>query len=370
MSKLENDINDYVNRIYPEDIIEQSILKDMIFSFVNYGGSKRKRALFEIVKKTDWLDNEKAYNTIKRNVKNLINSEIYHFLRFRISIDSSNNKFLSQLSTNGIIQKQDIIELSDLAHIPVSETIVFIDDVIGTGETIKTCINNYNIRNKCIVIFHSAGQKAINNLQKMDNLILMMNNTVLLETYLTKIDDEYQINLLEDICKRCKKSKYQFGFNESGLMATYEGLCPNNTVSLLWFPDFNKPYEGLIPIFSRKHQMEALHRLRYSIFMDLDVLRSTYLSCSKFINSPNINFIELKVLLALRLHTFDATRIINLTGIDTEDGLISLLQSLKSRELLFVSNNEVDFTDEVYNYIHEIVKDYVRRKSTLQSSML
>lgn len=139
-------------------------------------------------------------------------------------------------------------------------SIVFVDDIIGSGETIIKEMNNLNkdigsvLKEKNIKVYITAivgFEKGVENIKKSlkdidfnfevycpdgiaENETCNADNSIL---YSDSIEKERTIEVIKKYHQRlCLNSEYftPFGYKNEGLLVAFYEACPNNTLPLIW----------------------------------------------------------------------------------------------------------------------------------------
>lgn len=141
--------------------------------------------------------------------------------------------------------------INDIKYAEDYKTLIFIDDISGTGGTVRKFIKFHyeSMKNKKVIfLFLTVTQQAIN---EFINLKREYNEAEIEFLYCLELEkisainilstDEY--NLLFSIEERLwgKKNKNILGFKQSELLALYSHNIPNNTVSSFWYYSEEKP---------------------------------------------------------------------------------------------------------------------------------
>ena len=171
-----------------------------------------------------------------------------------------------KLGGNNLIiydKKRKTLEYKNIVE---NSTILIIDDYSGSGESIiniaKAIENKYS-NNKVLILCYVWQKKAIKIIKRMKKFFdkklnndyeIIEEGIVLADSYKEKFDkDNDTMNYIKDICECCKQTNVKYGYRRTGAMLTFNGISPNNNISMLWnnnieynnsrwFPDFNREY--------------------------------------------------------------------------------------------------------------------------------
>lgn len=368
MSLLKKDIVNFVDSSRLFDEYLHHFVTDAIYAFVcNVNGSNR-RALFEVIEKTDWIDNTCVYKNLKRQISSLKIGPDYYFLDLKSELSSSSTAYVSKFAQEGFFDKEKIISIDKnekpTKKPPDDAVLVVIEDFIGTADFVLSKLQlfpNYKVIILCFAMAKS-GNTAL--LQK-PNITVMRSGLLFLETFEEKGLSKHAINLLNKVCNSCAQEDFKFGWKNSKLLVTYEGVCPNNTISMLWHHSFKGKYVNWIPIFSREHNIIANARLRQLFVHDKIILAlARQSSLRKFSDT------EILTLVCIRLFVDESNEIMNLIGINSIEHLASVLKELLRKKALVKNNvGEVFLSREYINQISNIIKKTLKDFLELRKSV-
>ncbi len=343
-----------------EDDFERKIYSDMIYSFVSNGTGKTRRELFELVKKVDWLKNNDSYNVIKKEVTDLdIFNVKYKFLMFKENIDASSNKFLTMLSSEGIIHKDHIVKAYNrqvfLQNYELGETLVIIDDFIGTGNTVIDAMGYFDLSQRFVIICHSITKEAITILNMCSNVDLKITSSIVLDDYKTKVTNSHQLNLIEKIGKAAINQNYRYGYGDCGLMITYEGVTPNNTLPMFWYSKYNPPYDNWLTIFNREINFVTKYKLYENIFRNEKSLKGQYYKLKGF----DLSYQEYLILIALRLKISKLDELQGILHFDTKHEMNRWLIKLYNKSYLIINGEDIEIIEPINNVMTSIINELV-----------
>ncbi|MFA7627336.1 MAG: phosphoribosyltransferase [Candidatus Kapaibacterium sp.] len=337
------------------DEIELIELSNIYWSFICNASGKSRRSLFNIVQKVDLYSNHQSYLSVLRQVKSLLSNQNYLFLRFKQNPDSSSNKLISQLCSNGVIGKKKVIDPEQLCNYDKNHTIVLIDDIIATGETmmrvISSNLSNYNV----VVICHTITMSAIHHLETNSNVVIMKSKSIILNSYKDKNLDHYDLGIVNNICESCSSEMYKFGRGNLGLMVSYEGVTPNNSISMLWYSDFLYPNESWIPLFDRDVHFSSMDEIHVHIFTE---------NLSEIIDYHRryVKYIDLRVFLlalALRLRIYDLDKTSKIIGYETDGEIFEDINILIAKRLIEKNEQDIVLQGKLLIDTGKIVKNIV-----------
>lgn len=200
------------------------------------------------------------YNRIKYEFKLPKQTTIYSRIEDDAKINSSNNlleefKIINDISNN---YSYDIskLELSDFDRI---EYIVFIDDIVGSGKTIKDFIelNKEKLKKTISIIFciecMEHGKNNIEEYVKAEGIdCIILPHELTKRAFDNNSDFEDNNKARESIYKFEKKisngdKRFILGFKKSEALVSFYRNTPNNTISAYW-----NPYTNWNPLFPRE----------------------------------------------------------------------------------------------------------------------
>ncbi|MCT4612229.1 MAG: hypothetical protein N4A47_02515 [Clostridia bacterium] len=242
--------------------------------------------LLELVNKYNYYSKQKIVNIMSDFYQKIVYElrlEKSHTIYSRIEDDSkidSSNSFLEEFKyvndiTNYYSHSIEKLSIDDIKKI---KNIVFLDDIIGTGETVKSffeknidklkevkcyifCIelleeskllleSFFKKKNiECVIIYHNLHKKAFSE------RYIFHENWDENEKKLQKFERELW----------GKQSEFILGYRNCQAMISFFRNTPNNTISSFWFE--NKNWKGLFPREKEKPQfmISKKSNFRYNI---------------------------------------------------------------------------------------------------------
>lgn len=355
ISNLKREIKQYVRHFRFRDELQERIYENSIYSFVKNKSGKSRRELFEIVKKIDWFFNNESYDTVKREIIKLPKNEKYKYLKFKHEIDSSSNKFLSLLTAEGYINRKSIINITVRASskpIKLNEKLIIIDDFIGTGNTVSRAMNYFSEGQKYILIAHSVTSQAIERFHKNKDIDFKLDNIIIVSGFKEKIIKTHQLNIINEMARAIEKEEFKYGYGNLGLLMAYEGIAPNNALPMLWFSNFNPPYQNWIPLFNRSINNQIIAKIKEGIFEDKKLLKEELETLSAF----NISYREFLFLLSIRLNLNSLKELVKFLKFDTKKEIQTIVKGLKEKQYLIVSDLDFDISHILNEQISKIIK--------------
>ncbi|MDC0706237.1 phosphoribosyltransferase [Priestia sp. AB] len=199
-------------------------------------------------------------------------------------LDTSNRYYRKTLShynekqKNGVNQQEREIKkvYSKLRYI---DTVVFIDDFSGTGDTIRKFLRiaAEMVKDKQVIVFviHITERaiKIINDSfeefgYKNANLIFEHKSKSFFENYTELKDVRDKLLKFE---QEVLESNHPLGFKETEALVTFYRNCPNNTISSYWWNE-NDEWEALfqrknkiLDFFGEKKLKELYEAIRYNL---------------------------------------------------------------------------------------------------------
>ncbi|MDD4154546.1 MAG: hypothetical protein PHT30_03950 [Bacilli bacterium] len=329
----------------------------MIYRFINNGSGKRKRALFEIAKKVKWFRNQDAFESIRANFFYLHEKcQNFKVFIFKKEYDASSMSYVSKLTSEGFLSKSQVIDDTNL--ISAADTILIIDDFVGTGNAIiKGALNKINPLCNVFIICHCVNRNTMVKLEKEFSNVLFIKKEIYFSLeYNRIIRDTYQINLIKAVCSACKDRRFAYGYGNLGLMITYEGVCPNNDISMLWYrEDYKNPFNGWVPLLDRDINVYMVDIIAKGI-KNKDV----FLLYNSLKLAEQIDYKEFLVLIALRLNSISLKNIASFAGIDTIYEVRNIIKILISRgTIVFDETKNYDFDDKINKIISSVINKLI-----------
>ncbi|MTI71458.1 MAG: hypothetical protein FH751_14525 [Firmicutes bacterium] len=244
------------------------------------------RIFLELVKSYNYYSRESVdkllkefYNKIISELKLKKQYTIYSRIEDDSKIDSSNN-FLSEFKiindiSNHFSHDIEKLSINDFDEI---ENIIFLDDIIGTGKTVKKFFekNLEKVRQvKCYIFcieILGEGKEFLEDYFEKNEIeckIIYHNlhHKVFKKDHIFSDNHKKKEELLRELEKEIwgKKSNFILGYNNSQAIVTFFRNTPNNTLSSFWYNREN--WQGLFP---RNDELPAFKKrkrnnVRYNI---------------------------------------------------------------------------------------------------------
>lgn len=224
-----------------------------------------KDILLELLKHYNYYSRENV-NTILREFYDIIINEfkipksraIYSRIETDSKINSSNNLLEEYKTINNIGSSlsRDIEKL-DIEEINVIDCIIFIDDIIGSGDTITKFLEKHKekLKNVICLIFciecMEEGRIKVEQFfqtENIDGYLISKNEAkkAFENNYIFEDGKSKRIILHDFEYKLSNGGKYVLGYGNSEALVSFYRNTPNNTISSYW----NK-YRNWNPLFMR-----------------------------------------------------------------------------------------------------------------------
>lgn len=336
---------------------KKEILVNKIMKYLsNARDEKEQYYILDLVRKVSWYSNAIIYKFINEQLL-LFNISSSAFIKFKSndSYSSSSNSIYLNLCSTGEILANQIVDIDKITNGLKTDTIIIIDDFIGSGGTIKKVLDkleslqivNSNI-NIITYICHKVGRELIENYKSGNNNKINFNYCIEDDSFFNKNYDKELSNYVLKICDSCIDANYKFGFKECGTLIGINGVSPNNNLSLLW----NNNIANWNPLLDRdinilvltKRKQEYLKQNRIGIF-------SFYKSSEKL--NKIITFFEFEMLvLVYNCYGIDI-KSLNKFGIcDSINILNEIVKTLIAKKIIKIENAIIEIIDS--NILEEL----------------
>ena len=239
-----------------------------------------KERLLKILENVKWYSNANIDEFFSKTITEILNNTIGDL--FCISKNKRTSSCYSiitnllmqgKLEENNLIIYDKITKTLEYKNIVENSTILIMDDYSGSGESIinmvKAIENEYS-NNKVLILCYVWQKKAIKIIKRMKKFFdkklnndyeIIEEGIILEDSYKEKFDkDNDTMNYIKDICECCKQTNIKYGYRRTGAMLTFNGISPNNNISMLWNNNIEHNNSRWFPIFNREYSLELLIR--------------------------------------------------------------------------------------------------------------
>ena len=268
-----------INKEY-QKAYKSLVIENYIKFLDNEKKIKGKERLLRILKNVKWYSN---YNTdifFANAITDILNKTVGNI--YCICKDKQTSSCYSIVTTllmQGKLERNHIIiydkNKKELKYKSIEENsiILIMDDYSGSGETIinmaKAIEKEYS-NNKVLILCYVWQEKAIKIVNRMNrqlskklknNYEVIEEGIIIEDSYKEKFkEDSDSINYIKDVCEDCKQSNIKYGYRRTGAMLTFNGISPNNNISMLWNNNIMHNKYRWVPVFDREYSLELLRR--------------------------------------------------------------------------------------------------------------
>lgn len=319
-----------------------------------------KEKLLKILKKVKWYSNHNTdlffFNIISEILDNTI-GDIYCMCKKKIT--SSCYSIVTNLLVEGKIEKKNVIFYNkdelEYNELKENDTVLIMDDYSGSGSTIIEMIEKIegkfsNING--LIIIYIWQTNAIENIKKYlnkdlnNNYKIIEKGIVLEESYKERfINDNDSIKYIESICEQCQHRDFKYGYKQTGAMLTFNGISPNNNISMLWHDGIKHNNCRWFPIFNREFSLELLRKKKNDyLIKNKNEINDIY---QKSFLKNRINYKEFEVLIIL-FNTYSVRKeyIKEALGFDTTEDVIKIVEKFIEYDIItYSTENILEFID-------------------------
>lgn len=330
-----------------------------------------KEKLLKILKNVTWYSNHNTdvfFSNIITEILDEIIGDIFFICKDKKN--SSCYNIVLNLEREGKLERKNIITYNKITKtlqdkkIKEKSTILIVDDYAGSGNTIIDMINaieekyvNMNVH-ILIYVWQEAGIERIKEHLKSDfnnNYEIIEKGIVLENSYEEKFnEDNDSIEYIKNICDNCKSDDFRYGYMETGSMLTFNGISPNNNISMLWRSDINYNECKWSPVFNREYSLEYLRKKKneYLINNKRGILKIYNNSDLK----SKVTFEQFKVLIILfNTYSVRLEHIKDLLGFDNIEEVQNIIENFVNCGIISYSiDNILEFIDT------EVIKEMKR----------
>lgn len=364
----------YVDIVYEiekisEEMIEKKYQKEykkiITESFIKFLNNENeiseKLKLLKLLKKVKWYSNYKTdtyFSNIIAEMLEKLSGEIYYICKNKIT--SSCYSIVTNLLREGNLEGNNIIiynkntKTIDSKILKEESTILLMDDYSGSGNTIINMIEaiEKEYSNKRILILIYVWQKnAIKRIKayidkKLKNNYRIIEKGIILEdSYKEKFDKDIDsINYIETVCNGCEQKDFRYGYMETGAMLTFDGISPNNNISMLWNNNINYNNNRWFPVFNREYSLELLRRKKNEYLRKKKEVIKIY---NESFLKEKFTYKEFKVLIILfNTYSVRTEYIKEALGFDTIEEITEIVEKLiKCGIITYSTENILQFID-------------------------
>ena len=270
---LFNAVQNVVCNMQFDNKLDEEIFTNRLYKYIKNDEMNYKRIL-KIVSKLKWIKskeiNDFFISYMKKNY-----SELMAFIDFKGKAQSSSTHLISLISDEGLCDDLQVIQIKDIKEDRIKEfdKLLFIDDYIGSGETILSAIEGiWNIikEKEIIIVAYASQEKAIININKKYSEI-KIDCKLILNRYSDEFDKS-EIYYIEEVCKCCKDQRMQLGYNEAGAYVVLNKVAPNSDISMLWNPRIEYKGKHWMKLFDRQVRLEILSKKNNALIKNNSML--------------------------------------------------------------------------------------------------
>ena len=334
-----------------------------------------KERLLKILKNVKWYSNDNTDIFFSNAITELLNKTVGDlFCISKNKKTSSCYSIVTNLLMQGKLEEKNIIiydkrtKSIENKEIAENSTILIMDDYSGSGETIiniaKAIEKEYS-NNKVLILCYVWQEKAIKIVNRMkryfdkklnNNYEIMEEGIILEDSYKEKFNtDTDSITYIKSICEDCKQTNIKYGYRRTGAMITFNGISPNNNISMLWNNNIEHNNYRWFPVFDREYSLELLRRKKneYLIKNKNEIFEFYKESFLK----KNMTYEEFKVLIML-FNTYSIRKeyIKEALGFDTIEEVTEIIEKFVNCGIITYSiENILQFIDKkVINEMRKI----------------
>ena len=258
---LFNAVQNVVCNMQFDNKLDEEIFTNRLYKYVKNDEMNYKRIL-KIVSKLKWIKSKEINDFFISYMKKYY-SESMAFIDFKGKAQSSSTHLISLISDEGLCDDLQVIQIKDIKEDRIKEfdKLLFIDNYIGSGETILSAIEGiWNIikEKEIIIVAYAIQEKAIININKNYSEI-KIDCKLILNRYSDEFDKS-EIYYIEEVCKCCKDQRMQLGYNEAGAYVVLNKVAPNSDISMLWNPTIEYNGKHWMKLFDRQVSLEILSK--------------------------------------------------------------------------------------------------------------
>ena len=344
------------------DKVSKAVYGNLIHSFLQNGEGHTRYALSELLINTDWYSFSDAHKYIFKILRPYFIDKRYHFVVYKKNYDASSLDLITSLSSQGNFSRKRIIDITEIDKYECDNDRIpiVIDDFIGTGDTIYEKAINKIVANKILVCFHTLTTTSYNRLINDPKIQIIVRNPIVIKPVLSKITNKYVINYISKVCQSCRNPDYSFGYGGLGISINYNGVAPNNSLSLLWYNNFLSPYQNWIPIFNRNLNVRVMNDICIDVIKNKGLINQWYLKNKS--NLWMISEMQYKILICIRLLLYDVKTMKEILLVDSHKELVKIIKKTKKDGLITNDKKQLEIRSDIKaiidNDLAEHIKEY------------
>ena len=332
--------------------LDEELFANRLYEFAK-NDEENSLTILNIVAKLKWIKNKEINDYfIKYMRKNYSQTSL--LVDFAGKAKSSSTGLISLISGENLCYDNQIIKIEDITpkEIETFDKIYFIDDYIGSGETIINAIGQVwdSIKNKDVYVIAYASQK--NGMQNIN--IKYPNVNIISNTILNKYNEEYnknEVNYIERICNCCPNKRYSFGYNSVGAYIVINKVAPNSDISMLWYPSIKYKQKRWMNLLDRQVSIEILSKKNNELIKNNSMLiREIYNQLS---NKYEISLEEFEFLIYSYGCYYTKNQLINDGYFDNEEEFDKFAEGIIKKEYITVKNGYIIISN---NLLYEDIK--------------
>ncbi|TMM52171.1 hypothetical protein FEE95_21010 [Maribacter algarum] len=254
-----------------------SRISEVIIWFDNFKPSELKDALL-ILSKIQYIQYHKIKGLIEivsNEIDHIFGKDFDNVLFFPLgsfSASSGSMYLYEYYKTLGLTSK-NFKQDSFISYLDTDISIVFIDDIIGSGRQATKFFNEFliNKKAKCYYFTLFGFESGLEYLNLNANFELVLSAKILSDEEMAFGSNSYVFkdlktrNRLENLCEKYGSilfPKHPLGYDNSQSLLVFPHNAPNNTLPIIWASTFNEKQKGVIwrPIWERKKFKEKKPR--------------------------------------------------------------------------------------------------------------
>lgn len=357
-----------------EEIINKKYQKEyknfIVENYIKFLDNEKKlidkESLLKILKNVKWYSNGNTDVFFSTAIMEILNETIGNL--YCISKDKKTSSCYSiviNLLMKGKLEEKNIILYNkkkkelEKKEIEENSTILIMDDYSGSGETIINmvrAIENEYSNKKVLILCYVWQEKAIRIIKRMKRLFSKkLNNNyeiiekgiILEDSYKEKFNTDIDsITYIKSICDNCTQSDVKYGYRRTGAMLTFDGVSPNNNISMLWNNNIEHNNSRWFPIFNREYSLELLMKKKNEYLIEHKNEIFKFYKGSFLKN--NMTYDEFKVLIIL-FNTYSVRKeyIKKAIGFDTIEEVTEVIEKFVNCGIITYSiENIIQFIDK------------------------
>ena len=376
MSSLSQKFNSVVNKMNFSSEVEKECFESRLLKYIKNDSNKcNQEKILEIVSNIKWFDSKEINDFIVKNIKRIIDEDTA-IIQFKPKLTSSSNVMISFISSQGLCMDSQIISLNDVKNSLGSKysQIVFIDDYIGSGDTIISAIKDVegSLKDKKVVIISYICQTTA--LSRFDELkgvnydIIAKHYLESFREYLDLAEKEYA----EDICELCPDLNLKFGWGNTGSMISINHLSPNNNISMLWCSNIKYNGRKWLPLLNRELSFEMWNaKNKRMINKSTMLLKKQY---SEWFQNRyfryNLSYNEFEFLVYTYSCYLTPEELIQNGYFSDESEFYSFIENMVNNDLIELKNNYIIISNEsLYCDISRVDKLIYRNNNSFKKNI-